>query len=297
MGTRRLSGIAISMARRAPQLSGKLGALALERRMKTDPGYRADFRLLPAGPISHTSPVANDHLLDLLADGSLASVAGIRRFRADGTTVELDDGTELTDIDAVVCCTGYRYDYSAVSGAEADPTAHPTPEWDAAPHNNSTTYPRLYMGLFSPAYTESLAFMGAYRGHSPSAFCGVDLIGQAIAQVWSGGYPLPDRAERERWCDRQYRYLLGQVATWHIHKPAVPPGELEAWLNEVAGNGMRENLGWGWQAWKFWWSDRELYKMIMDGIDTSFVYRLFDGRRKKWDGAREAIMRTNGKDQ
>jgi hypothetical protein len=31
----------------------------------------------------------------------------------------------------------------------------------------------------------------------------------------------------------------------------------------------------------------------MDGVDSTAVYRLFDGRRKKWDQARHAILVAN----
>ena len=293
-GTRRLSGLGLGLAHAFPRLAGKLAAIALEKQMKGRPGYSEEWKLLPAGPIPHASPVANDHLLDRLADGSLTSVAGIRRFHDDGATVELDDGACLADVEAVICCTGYRYDFSIAADPAADPTSPPTPEWDRAKHSNAMAYPRLYMGLFSTAFPNSLAFLGAYRGPSASAFTGFDLKSQAIAQVWTGRYALPSAAEIERWGDAQYRYMLGEVAVWRIHKHGLPPGDMERWLNAAAGNGVNERLGW-WSlaAWQFWWSDRRLYSAIMDGVDTPFVYRLFDGRRPKWDGAREAIMRTS----
>jgi dimethylaniline monooxygenase (N-oxide forming) len=31
----------------------------------------------------------------------------------------------------------------------------------------------------------------------------------------------------------------------------------------------------------------------MDGIYTPSIWRIFDGKRKKWDGAREAIEKVN----
>ena len=44
--------------------------------------------------------------------------------------------------------------------------------------------------------------------------------------------------------------------------------------------------------------------LVMDGVDTPFVYRLFEARekavgrnrkgRKKWEGAEDAILRTAG---
>ena len=127
------------------------------------------------------------------------------------------------------------------------------------------------------------------------AFTGFDLMSQAIAQVWSDGFSLPAQTEIDRWCDEQYKYMLSQVTIWRIHKPGLPPALLEKWLNVATGNGLEQMLGWSWRAWSFWWNDRALYKVIMDGIDTPFVYRLFDGRRPKWDGARDAILRTNGR--
>ena len=295
MGTRRLGRITLDVARLAPKLGGRLAAIGLERRMIAHSRYSTEWGLLPAGPIPHVTPVINDQLFELLADDSLTSVAGISRFHDDGETVELSDGTTIPDVHAVICCTGYRYDFTTLEEPDTDPTASPTPEWDSAKHNNDMAYPRLYMGMFSPNYPYSLAFLGAYRGPSPAAFTNFDQMSLGIAQVWSDSFSLPTQAEMDHWCDRQYEYLLSQVASWRIHKPGLPPGELEKWLNVATGNSLEKMLGWSWQAWKFWWNDKALYKIIMDGIDTPFVYRLFDGRRRKWDGAREAIMRTNGK--
>jgi len=50
-------------------------------------------------------------------------------------------------------------------------------------------------------------------------------------------------------------------------------------LNQVAGNGVNEALGWGWKGWEFWWKERELWSFVMDGVNTPFIYRLFKGRR------------------
>lgn len=72
------------------------------------------------------------------------------------------------------------------------------------------------------------------------------------------------------------------------------------WLNQVAGNGVNEALGWGWKGWEFWWKERELWSFVMDGVNTPFTYRLFKGRRggrRKWDGAREAIWKANGREE
>jgi hypothetical protein len=33
--------------------------------------------------------------------------------------------------------------------------------------------------------------------------------------------------------------------------------------------------------------------MLMSEYDSGVIYRLFDGRRTKWDGAKEAIIEVN----
>lgn len=39
--------------------------------------------------------------------------------------------------------------------------------------------------------------------------------------------------------------------------------------------------------------DMKLSSLLIGGMDTPFNLRLFDGKRKKWDGAREAIINVN----
>jgi len=112
-----------------------------------------------------------------------------------------------------------------------------------------------------------------------------------------GSYPLPSQAEMEKWCDEIHDRSLRLIKTWRIPKTGADSVESEVWLNDAAGNGVNEAMGWGWEGWKFWWKQRELHGLIMDGISTPFSYRLLDGRpgsRKRWDGAREAIYRAKG---
>jgi dimethylaniline monooxygenase (N-oxide forming) len=46
-----------------------------------------------------------------------------------------------------------------------------------------------------------------------------------------------------------------------------------------------------------WWQDRQVYSILVNGIWSPHIYRLFDpsrpNGRRKWDGAREAIIRVN----
>ncbi|KAJ3515503.1 hypothetical protein NM208_g14959 [Fusarium decemcellulare] len=73
----------------------------------------------------------------------------------------------------------------------------------------------------------------------------------------------------------------------------VRQAEWVAWANKAAGTQVNEHLGWGLAGWKFWFQDRAFYKLLMDGIYTPFIWRVFDGKRKKWDGAKAEIEKVN----
>lgn len=293
--SRRLTYILRSFGRLFPRLRGKALDYALETRMKQMfPFLDPSWRLLPAPPDANANAVFNDHIIDALASGSVISLSGIKRFFDSGIETEHDGDVK---VDVVVFATGYHFDYSFLD-PDANPTRYPTPGWDGSPYSNGLPYPRLYQTLFSTTYPTSLAFIGPCQGYTFAAFCHADLASQAIAQVWLGNFPLPNQRTIGKWCDDNYAYSLKQIRDWRVPKTGTENGALESWLIKAAGNGMEENLGWGWRGWKFWWRETELWRLIMGGINTPFVYRLFEGRargRKRWEGAREAITRANGR--
>ncbi|KAK4686591.1 dimethylaniline monooxygenase (N-oxide forming) / hypotaurine monooxygenase, partial [Tremellales sp. Uapishka_1] len=294
--SRRLFGIVRALERYLPSLGAIGMAHLVESRMKKMfPEIKPEWRLLPAPPFANAAGVINDHIMGFLADGSVTSLGGIKRFHADGIETA-EEGRIPCDV--VILCTGSYFDYSILS-SEADPTSRPTPEWDNAPHNNGVKFPRLYQTIFPPQFADSLAFLGPCKGHSFSSPNNADLASQAIAQVWKSNYALPSKAEMEKWCDRNYKASLHLIQPWRTPKTGhTTPGALETWLSDAAGNGMNEMLGWGWPGWKFWWKERDLYSLIMTGLYTPFAYRLFDGRpggRKRWPEAREWIYKINGK--
>ncbi|KAF3918752.1 hypothetical protein ABW21_db0200991 [Orbilia brochopaga] len=299
--SRRIANFSVRFYTTFPRIAGRASQLGVEYAMKSAIGsknIRKEWRLLPAPPIGNSPPTVNDYLVDYLKSDKIKSVHGIKRYLPDGTSIEMLDGEILTDIDAVIYCTGYRYDFSYL-GKDADPTAEQTPEWNALPHAKVTPYARLYWGIWPEKFTESLAFIGPYRGYSFSAFANADLTSAAIANVWKGNYPLPTKEEMRVWCDANYRSALKTITNWRLQSVGCKPHELQRYLNAASGNGVNESLGWGWEGWKFWLREPRLYYLIMDGVDTSHLQRLFDGKgergRKKWDGARDAILRANGK--
>ena len=250
------------------------------------------WRLLPAPPDVNANAVINEDINPALRAGSITSVSGIKAFTATGVATETDGEIE---VDAVIFCTGYTFDYSILS-PEADPTQRPTPDWDASPHSNGLPYPWLYQTIFPTTYPDSLAFIGPCEGYTFAAFCHADLATQAIARVWSSAHPLPSKEEMKRWCEDNYRLSLKRIAKYRCPKTGCDGAKLQSWLCAAAGNRVEEKLGWGWEGWKFWWNQSELYRLMVDGIDTPFVYRLFNGTsgsRAEWDGAREAIYEAN----
>lgn len=292
--TRRRVYLASFLDKLPPWLAERLTSWIIDSQVrKMWPPLEEEWHLLPAPPIDHSPGIVNDDLIRHLTDRTIISVSGVDAFTSSGIIVD----NEEIEVDTVIFCTGTYFDYSFLD-PEADPTRHPTPGWDTAPYQNGLPYPWLYQTLFSINHPESLAFIGPCSGFSFSAFLSADLAVQAIAQIWKGGYPLPPPNEMNQWCEENYARSVRSVHRWRVPEPSADSLQLERWFNEVVGNGMNESLGWGWAGWTFWWREREMYRLIMDGVNTPFVYRLFEGRgeggRKKWDGARDAIRWANG---
>lgn len=48
-----------------------------------------------------------------------------------------------------------------------------------------------------------------------------------------------------------------------------------------------------WEGWKWWWRNRALSRLVMDGPDLPASHRLRG--RKQWDGAEAVIWKANEK--
>lgn len=255
----------------------------------------------PIDGILHRVPIFSDDLADNLRDGRVKSVLGIQEVTGP-KSVTLTDGTVLDDLDAIVFCSGYHYDFSVVRGP-GDPTDsaiapdHNKKIQAARHYSDDNKFARLYHGFLSEQYPESLAFLGHVIIMKPP-FVLYDLISMALAGVWSGSYPIESSEERRRDIDTHYDFMvktLEEAPVPHLGMRLASAPTYE-WLNQAAGTGVTENLGcFSWKAWKLWWNDRKFYNLLMDGIDIPAVYRLFDtGRgRKPWPGARAAIEKLN----
>lgn len=286
MVTWRRRQISQFIQRRFPQLHKLLADTAVNFLVwrswgKLDPTWR----LKPFPSVSLVLPGSWEDIVPFLKNGEVTSVQGIRRFSGP-KSIEFNDGTVVNDIDTVICCTGYRADWSVAPFLKTSmPTAHG--------YGGAPIY-RLYMNLFPPEYANSCVFL-CYSAYGKSnGFSFSDVTSMAVSNVWRGKEKLPTKAEMEQYVDNHQAWVASRWKLDHTIDPSmVKQWEFQGWLHRAAGTGM-ENLGWGWAGWKFWWKDRKMYNLMNNGLETAHMYRFFEtGKRKTWPGAREAILHMN----
>ena len=252
--------------------------------VKLDPAWR----LQPFPSLSLKLPSVLELMMPLLEDGRVESLHGVKRFLG-GQKIEFDDGTVLDDVGAVICCTGYKGDFSLAPFLETSmPAAH---GYAGEPLQ------RLYMNMFPPKYADSCAMLCYSAYGKNNGFSFADVTSMAISNAWRGVSPdsLPPRAAMDRWIDDHQGWVAAQWAKErYIDVSMVRQFEFQAWLHEAAGTGM-ENLGWGWKGWKFWWEDREMYNLLNNGVETAHMFRYFEtGKRPVWPEAKAEIKHQNG---
>ncbi|KAH7028754.1 flavin-binding monooxygenase-like-domain-containing protein [Microdochium trichocladiopsis] len=249
-------------------------------------------------------PMFSDDLAYNIRQGAVQTTQGIEEITGP-RSVRMTDGTELDDIDAIVVCSGYTYDLSFLQGPgnPCDPALAPDgfkAHRAAKYYDPDYPFARLYQGILSEQYPDSLAILGHMLIMKPP-FVVADLATMAIASLWSGSYPggMPSKAAMRADIDKQYDFVVKMCANGPIHYPGFRMSLGEAtykWLNTVAGTGVLERIGnWGPAAFRLWWQDRKFYNLLMDGIDCPATYRLFDTPygRKSWKGAKQAILDAN----
>ena len=279
----------------APRQSMRFMDRIINRIQRTEFGtFDPQWRLQPAPSLLHQNPTVTDTLIPCLRTGTIKSTHAPKRITGDWT-MELEDGN-LLEIDVVVCCTGYSLDYSILG--EYDPTLNSSARGG---HDNET--PKLYQNIFSLAYPNSLAFVGVALMIFP-AFLLSDLSSMAIAELWSrrqGTPSLPQRQDMKQW----YAEHLAWVSSVRALSPerkylklTVRSRRWLPWVTRMGGCEIDDHLGYfSLNSWELWWYERQFYDTLVHGLWSPHVYRLFDTSlpygRKRWDGAREAIINVN----
>jgi dimethylaniline monooxygenase (N-oxide forming) len=258
---------------------------------KAFPNIRPEWRISPAPSMKLSVPIISDNLIAAFESGSVKSVTGLKKV-VSANTVELSDGTQL-EVDAIVWCTGYKTSFSLLE-SKYDPTTSPPAEWTSAPGSNNKLLPRLYQNIFSLELPYSLAFMGNVSFPSP-AFQTYDLASMALAQIWkpSSPSPLPSIPAMSAAVDEHHKWVISLAQRGSVFPGIMKSRDWMAWANEAAGTQVIDKLGFGQKGWLFWLKERKLCKTLMTGVFSPHVFRLFDGKRPKWDGAMEAINKAN----
>lgn len=251
---------------------------------------RPEWGLANAPPFPHKLPIVGDGFYNLLDSGAVTLVAGLKRVLE--SHVELTDGSKL-EIDVIIFAIGYDKSYSLLG--PYDPSRHMPQAWKDARGSMGRPLPRLYQGIFSLDFPDSLAY-SEHVGPTLSASINGDLASMALAQVWLGTSKLPPANEMADNADRQNQMAISLAKNGEIYDPAtVDRAEWNMWADRAAGLGIQDRLGNGWKAWWLWFTDYRLYKTLLDGKFVPQVYRLFDeGKRRPWKGARDSFLKANG---
>ncbi|UKZ58343.1 hypothetical protein TrVGV298_012211 [Trichoderma virens] len=251
---------------------------------------KPEWGLANAPAMPHKLPIIGDEFYDLLASEAVTLVSGIKRVLE--SHVELTDGNKL-EVDVIIFAIGYNKSYSLLG--PYDPSRHMPQAWKDARGSIGRPLPRLFQGIFSLDFPDSLAYLENV-GCTLSASINGDLASMALAQVWLGNSKLPPASEMADNADKQNQMAISLAQDGEIYDPAtVNPTEWNMWADRAAGLGIQDRLGNGWKSWWLWLTDYHLYGALLDGKFVPQVYRLFDeGKRKPWKGARNSLFKANG---
>jgi dimethylaniline monooxygenase (N-oxide forming) len=248
---------------------------------KLDP----QWRVLPAPSVVFALPGASNHLIPWLKEGKITSVHGIKRFIGP-QSMELNDGTVLKDIDAVICATGYTANLEVAPFLKF---SRPTSSY------GGPDLVRLWMNISPPEYADSMALLCHSAYGKNNGFSFNDVQSMAISNIFRHVHPLPSLEEMNASVDAHHAWL---AARWQADPLGFEPSAVKTWqfqhfLHGAAGTGM-ENLGWGWKGWKFFFKDPKMSYLMNNGVESAHAFRFFEtGKRKTWEGAREAIIKAN----
>ncbi|KAJ6562008.1 hypothetical protein B0H19DRAFT_992041 [Mycena capillaripes] len=171
--------------------------------------------------------------LQLLPQG-VEIVVGIERFHPLNSTIELSDGTLLTDIDHIIFSTGYQctfpflpqYHNSSIGRDEEGPEDRPQPIVTDGSHFRSLY--RNFVYIEEPTLGFMNMNLGTVTWHFGAYYA------MALAKIWSGTAMLPNQAEM--W--KSYRKAVaakggyGQGLLYLNHNEYIT--FFSAWLNSAA---------------------------------------------------------------
>jgi len=258
-----------------------------------NPAWR--FQPAPSAGFGISGVIVNDDLIPCLREGKITSMHGIRRVTGP-RSVEFDDGTVVEDVDAVIACTGYRPCFSLLGDAVtfSQPPAR-APAKDDPSKKAVGPLPDLYQNMFPVEHADSLAVLN-YCVVMDNAATNREIMAMAVAQVWAGKSALPSPVDMRRVVDEHHRWVARRTLAnpLSLYEGVVDPHTWLRFVNELAGTGVYDHLGVNLKSLIYMIREPKMWWRLSFGVCTPHMYRLFEtGKRKSWEGAREAILWAN----
>jgi hypothetical protein len=196
-----------------------------------------------------------------VVDPKVRDIPSIRRFTSD--TIELIDGAKLTDIDAVIFCTGYLYSLPMF------------PKEAGFITSDGFYVHRLYQQTF---YTEdpSLVFMGLPKQVIPFPTFQNQAI--ALVKVWAQKLFLPSREIMRKEELTRLEQKKFDMAKYHSfpHPEDIELAEnWRHWIEKDKSNGWEKSM----KPWH-WTEERVKYRSATIDIKKLFLREI---EEHKWD--------------
>lgn len=132
-------------------------------------------------PVTDTSLIVNDEIFPRIVSGKIVVKPGIEK--TFDHTVCFSDGSTLTDVDAIVLCTGYKRSFAFFKGNLVQM------EYDGK-------YLPLFKGIFSPNFHRNAAFVGMFSVLG-SVVSTSEMQARYAAEVFLGKIELPNGNKME----------------------------------------------------------------------------------------------------
>ncbi|KAM3728784.1 Flavin-containing monooxygenase [Dirofilaria immitis] len=210
-------------------------------------------------------PTINDDLPNRIASGFIVIKPNIACFTDHDVIFE--DGTAVSNVDAVIFGTGYSFHFSIVENGNLIPVTD----------NNVDLYQYMYPPQLSPKNT--LAVIGLIQPIG-SIMPISEMQSRLYCEVFAGRRKLPDAEKMQKDIDKKKAYRTKRYRNSRRHTLQV---DYAIYMDKLAKMiGVKPNL------LKYWFTDPRLaYTLLFEGM-APYQFRLKGPN--SWDGARDALL-------
>jgi len=202
--------------------------------------------------------LVNDELPAKLLSGQIHIRPAVNKF-IDSKTVQFIDESQLTDIDDVISCTGYKVAFPLLSNAIFNTDDQ---------ENTTTTTFRHFIDL--SAKHKTMFVIGYMRANGSIPSLG-EMQARFSCEVLLGNVNLPEIDKTKI------------TKTLNVEEPKITKRPFVTYMDELANFfGAKPNL------WQIFFQDQVLWRSLVFGPVAPYQYRL--GGPQKWSGARKAQL-------